>query len=131
MLLGHVTVQIFFTFFTFGLCASDPNLVLDFGYDAPTTFLQLQSFFLLYNGALTPVLGPLMSAFTRSLEFAADKYAVNLGYDLRPALKKISARNLGDANPDPLVSLCHDSHPTLVQRCEAVEALLAAEKKAK
>jgi len=128
LLLAHVAVQIFMTFFTFGLCTSDPNLVTDFGYDAPCTFLKLQAFFLLYNGALSPVLGPLLSAFTRSLEFAADKYAVELGFDLRPALKTISKKNLGDANPDPLVSLCHDSHPTLVQRCEAVEALLAARK---
>ncbi len=99
-------------------------------YDEPCTYLKLQAFFLLYNEALSPVLGPVLSAFTRSLEFAADAYAVKLGFDLRPALKKISQRNLGDCNPDPLVSLCHDSHPTLVQRCEAVEVLLA-QKKAK
>jgi Zn-dependent protease with chaperone function len=64
----------------------------------------------------------------RSLEFAADAYAVQLGYDLRPALKQISQRNLADCSPDPLVSLCHHSHPTLVQRAEAVEALLAKKK---
>jgi len=76
-----------------------------------------------------PILEPLTNAFTRQLEFAADAYAVRLGYDIRPALKLLDQKNLGNANPDPLVSLCHHSHPTLVQRVAAVERLL--EEKAK
>ena len=39
----------------------------------------------------------------------------------------IDAKNLGNANPDPLVSFCHHSHPTLVQRVTAVERVLAAQ----
>ena len=72
-----------------------------------------------------PLLTPLMNGFTRHLEFAADAYSVRLGFDIRHALKKIDAKNLGNANPDPLVSLVHHSHPTLVQRVAAVETLLA------
>mmetsp|Transcript_44268 Transcript_44268/g.88463 ORF Transcript_44268/g.88463 Transcript_44268/m.88463 type:complete len:90 (+) Transcript_44268:102-371(+) len=71
-------------------------------------------------------MGPLMNAFTRALEFSADRYSVHLGYDLRPALTKMSDKNLSDCNPDPLVSLCHHSHPTLVQRVSALRRLIDA-----
>ena len=130
MQLCFVTLQLFATFFTYGMCAEDPNLVGDFGFKgAPCAYLRLHAFFLLYNSAVSPILGPLMNAFTRALEFSADRYSVSLGYDLRPALARISKKNLSDADPDPLVSLCHHSHPTIVQRYEALSAEL--EKKAK
>jgi hypothetical protein len=38
----------------------------------------------------------------------------------------VSAKNLMDIDPDPVVSLCHHSHPTLIQRCEAITKLLDA-----
>jgi len=129
MQLALAMLQLFVTFFTFGLCRTETNMVLDFGFDSPCTYLYLHCFFLLYNSALMPILEPLTNAFTRQLEFAADAYAVRLGYDIRPALKLLDQKNLGNANPDPLVSLCHHSHPTLVQRVAAVERLL--EEKAK
>ena len=50
-------------------------------------------------------------------------------YDIRYALKTIDVKNLGNANPDPLVSLCHHSHPTLVQRVAAVGAQIERESK--
>ena len=61
----------------------------------------------------------------------ADRYAVSLGYgtNLCHSLTAISKKNLADANPDPLVSLCHHSHPTLVQRHEAIKAALGAKQK--
>jgi STE24 endopeptidase len=111
-------------FFTFGFCQSDPRLATDFGYDAPCTFLTLQTFLTLYSSLVSPFFSIALNAFTRQLEFAADAYSVSLGYDIRGSLAKISKTNLSDLNPDPLDSLCHHSHPTTVQRVTAVEALL-------
>ncbi len=45
---------------------------------------------------------------------------MHLGFDIRLALRKMSSKNLMEANPDPLVSMWHHSHPTIVQRVEAV-----------
>ena len=129
MQLVIVTFTLFTTFFTYGLCRTLPNLVTDFGFDAPCTYLYLHCFFLLYNSAVSPLMGPLMNAFTRQLEFQADEYSVKLDYDIRVPLKSLDVKNLGNLDPDPLVSLCHHSHPTLIQRCAAVEASLAAKAK--
>ena len=128
-LLALATFQLFATFFTFGLCRTEPHLVTDFGFDTPCTYLYLHCFFLLYNSAVSPILEPLLNGFTRQLEFAADAYSVTLGYDIRYALKTIDAKNLGNANPDPLVSFCHHSHPTLVQRVAAVADRIEREAK--
>jgi len=128
MQLALGTFQLFTTFFTFGFCRSVPDLVTDFGFDVPCTYLYLHCFFLLYSSALMPVLTPLMSAFTRQLEFAADRYSVGLDFDIRPALTAIHQKNLSDLDPDPLVSLVHHSHPTLVQRITAVTRCLEAKK---
>jgi len=131
MQLAIITTQLFATFFTYGLCQTNKYLVTDFGFDSPCTYLTLHAFFLLYNSAVSPLMGPLMNGFTRSLEFAADRYSVHLGYDVRSALTKLSDKNLSDCNPDPLVSLCHHSHPTLVQRHAAIARCLEAQTAAK
>jgi Zn-dependent protease with chaperone function len=43
----------------------------------------------------------MVNGIVRQLEFAADRYAVSLGYDIRLALLDLSKENLGDLNPDP------------------------------
>ncbi len=65
--LGIATFQLFATFFTFGLCRTVPELVRDFGFDQPCTYLYLHCFFLLYSSALMPILEPLMNGFTRQV----------------------------------------------------------------
>ena len=59
MMLAQAVVQLGMTFFTYGVCAEVPTLVSDFGFDDTCTFLKLNTFFLLYNSALSPILGPL------------------------------------------------------------------------
>ena len=58
-------------------------------------------------------------------EFSADAYSASLGYDLGPPLIAISKTNLGEVNPDWLVSMCHDNHPTLMERIEALDVAKA------
>ena len=61
---------------------------------------------------------------SRANEFAADKYANDLGMgkELCSGLVKISVENLGNMVPDSLYSLYHFSHPPLVERLRAIEA---------
>lgn len=125
-LLGVACAQIFVLFYTLGFFTSDPSLVTDFGYDASCTYLTLAMFMMCYTAVVQPAFSVLFNAVTRQLEFAADAYSHRLGYDIRAALAKISKTNLADLNPDPLVSMCRDSHPTTVQRVAAIEALRKA-----
>jgi Zn-dependent protease with chaperone function len=119
-----------------------------------------------------------MNAFVRRLEFSADAYSAQLGFDLSPPLIAICKKNLGerraaclpaclpallpacvcglrslalslsrsllclcpvcseqttlpaclpacagDLQPDWLVSMCHDNHPTLLERIRALKPL--------
>lgn len=137
-------------FGTFGFVQTTPTLVTDFGYPESSSgdaFLIIQCYLTVYGklsvslpqhectshergtgvglrvGIVMPVVSILMNAFTRRLEFSADAYSAQLGFDLGPALIAISKTNLGEVSPDWLVSMCHDNHPTLVERLDALERL--------
>jgi STE24 endopeptidase len=64
-----------------------------------------------------------MNFNSRVNEFAADRYALNLGMaePLASGLIKISIENLGNMVPDPLYSMYHFSHPPLVERLRALK----------
>ncbi|KAL0675482.1 hypothetical protein Bca4012_003463 [Brassica carinata] len=64
-----------------------------------------------------------LNLVSRTFEFQADAFAVNLGYakDLRPALVKLQEENLSAMNTDPLYSAYHYSHPPLVERLRAID----------
>lgn len=64
-------------------------------------------------------------AFTRRLEFAADRFAAGLGYteELIRALAILSAKNATVYDVDPLFSAMNHSHPTVGERLEALEQM--------
>jgi STE24 endopeptidase len=63
-----------------------------------------------------------MNSQSRAHEFEADQFSKKLGMgtDLKNALLKLHTKNLGNMNPDSLYSLFHYSHPTLVERLDAI-----------
>lgn len=81
---------------------------------------------MLFQYILSPVETVLSLALTmlsRRNEFQADENAVAMGYgqDLKDALKIISKENKGDLNPDPWFAWFHFSHPSLIERLEAID----------
>lgn len=64
-----------------------------------------------------------MNFNSRANEFAADRYALDLGMGaaLGSGLVKISVENLGNMVPDELYSAYHFSHPPLVERLRALQ----------
>ncbi len=74
---------------------------------------------------LDKVLNLLLTINSRRNEFAADAFAVQLGKGdaLKGGLIKISVENLDNMVPDPWYSSYHYSHPPLVERLRAVDAL--------
>jgi hypothetical protein len=129
-------LNFFLMFWTFGFVQGSPRLVTDFGYELPPpppppgggsaspppqpcAFLVVSCFMSVYSGLVMPFWSILMNAFTRQLEFAADAYSAKLGYaeELQAGLIAISKTNLGDLNPDWLVSMCESLHFLLPRAC--------------
>lgn len=86
--------------------------------------------FLLFSYLYAPVeelLSFLFAILSRTFEYQADAFAKSLGYEqqLKSGLVKLNIENLGNMNPDPWYSAWHHSHPTLVERLNA----LSSEKK--
>jgi STE24 endopeptidase len=81
--------------------------------------------FLLFSYLYAPVeelLSFLFAILSRTFEYQADAFAKALGYEaqLKSGLIKLNIENLGNMNPDPWFSAWHHSHPTLVERLNAL-----------
>ena len=82
------------------------------------------AFGLLYS-PLSFLLGLMMNLISRKNEYAADRFA-GLNYSpssLMNALKKLSVNNLSNLRPHPAYVFFHYSHPTLLQRLEALKKI--------
>jgi STE24 endopeptidase len=123
MLLVASLGNIFVMFFSYGLVENVPAVVTSFGFELTSTrqdtFLKIHCFLALYGMAIMPFWSVLMNAMVRQLEYSADRYAVQLGYDINSSLVKISKTNKADLNPDWLHSMWHHNHPTLLERLDA------------
>ena len=134
--LALVLVNLFMTFFTYGYTQSEGRtLVSQFGYELPAdplqppaTFLTLNLFFMVFSAVVTPLFEVLLNVVTRQLEFAADRFSAEAGYDIRPSLKKLAKKNRENADPDPFVAMCRYSHPTTTERVQAIDACFAKKK---
>jgi hypothetical protein len=67
-------------------------------------------------------------SFSPLLRVQADEYAVKQGKgkDLMAGLIKISKDNKSNANPDPLYSAYHHTHPALIERLDAISKSIKA-----
>lgn len=140
---GFLVTQLytFALFASFSLLSETPRLYAAFGFSfaAPgdeTTrggapvFVALMLFLQTFWGPVDKILNVLLTMNSRRNEFAADAYAVSLGHgaDLTSGLLKISIENLDNFVPDAWYSAYHYSHPPLLERMRAIEALLRKEK---
>ncbi|MBC9868182.1 MAG: M48 family metalloprotease, partial [Opitutae bacterium] len=79
----------------------------------------------LLSGLITSWLTPLFSMLSRKHEYEADAFAKKaLGepHSLVGALRKLNEKNLSNLTPHPLYSAFYYSHPTLLEREEALLA---------
>lgn len=94
-----------------------------FGIDMPSSYALL----LLLGIAFEPILffiSPLTSILSRKNEYEADRYAIDAmkGYqDLEKALAKLSTKSLSNLSPHPWYSFFHYSHPSLIERIQAMK----------
>lgn len=117
-------LQLFVLFFAFSCLVRSTALAEALGYDRPAFALALIAFSLLYTpiGLLT---GWAMNGWSRRNEYQADAFAASYGLaaPLASALKKLSAESLSNLTPHPAYVKVYYSHPTLLQRIEALDAV--------
>lgn len=114
-------LQMGLMFFLFGLLSSSQILAQALGASLINFHLALVAFSLLYSPVST-VIGILFNAFSRKNEYEADAYA-RATYAAEPlitALKKMSVKHLSNLQPHPWHVIVNYSHPTLLQRMNAL-----------
>ena len=80
--------------------------------------------FMLCIGSFTFFITPLMSSISRKHEYEADQFAVDKvqkPQSLISALVALNKDNLSNLHPHPYFSRWYYSHPTLLERLNAIE----------
>lgn len=88
------------------------------GYVTPALLL-----FGLLSGVATFWLSPVLHAWSRRYEYQADSFAARTLGEAQPlirALRKLNEKNLSNLTPHPLYSDFYYSHPTLLEREQAL-----------
>jgi len=122
------STNIFVMFWLYGkvmYSSYSKEIVKQFGYgDSEAVMVSLMIFMMLYSPT-QQLLGIGMTMLSRTFEFQADSFAVEMGRSagLRSGLFEIHEENKGDLNPDPWYAWYHFSHPPLVERLRAMKAL--------
>lgn len=133
--MGHIPKRIFMSavsiligFAVIGWLAQAHWFTESFGFEyiqgnlAPTFLL-----FGMLSGLLTFWLTPLDNLFSRKHEFEADHFAREaMESDPQPligALRGLSQKNLSNLTPHPIYSAFYYSHPTLLEREEALRSV--------
>ena len=106
--------------FLLSLFINKPTLTQALGLqtDVPVFHLGLIAFSLLYS-PFSMITGIFMNLLSRKNEFEADNYAkenTGTGAHLITALRKLSANNLSNLNPNKWYVFFHYSHPPLLER---------------
>jgi len=107
--------------FIFSLFVGSPELSAALGVQKPSFHIGLIAFGVLYS-PISMVTGLAMNIFSRKNEYQADAFAAKNfdANELASALKKLSVKNLSNLRPHPVVVFFHYSHPTLLQRLNAL-----------
>ncbi len=97
------------------------NLAIALGGAVNSVHLNLLAFGILFS-PISHFIGIFMNLLSRKNEYEADAYARDTfkGEALQSALKNLSVHNLSNLTPHPAYVFFHYSHPTLLQRLDAL-----------
>lgn len=99
------------------------TVAFHFGPASEGQFVPVLLLFMLLSGLVTFWLSPLTSLLSRKHEYEADAFAREAMGSCEPlsqALRKLHKENLSNLMPHPIYSSFHYSHPTLVEREDAL-----------
>ncbi len=99
-----------------------PELSHALGINESQIYINLLVFGLLYT-PVAELLGMISNLFSRKFEYEADEYVTRagIGPSLINALIQLSINNLNNLQPHPWYVFVHFSHPTLLQRMNAIK----------
>ena len=113
-------------FAVLGWLAGQPWFLAGLGFatdPAPATLAPTLLMVVLLSGLVSFWAGPLMSILSRRYEYQADGFArraVGAARPLVESLRVLSRKNLSNLTPHPLYSAFYYSHPTLLEREQAL-----------
>jgi STE24 endopeptidase len=96
-----------------------------FGFEQPSTYAAL-FIFVETMGSFTFFIEPMLAALSRKHEYEADRFAVETMGAIRPMVQgliQLTKDNLSNLIPHPLYSFFYYSHPTVMERIDALEKL--------
>jgi STE24 endopeptidase len=107
--------------YVFSVLINNPVLSVAMNVKEPNFHISLLAFGILYS-PVSMVTGIFSSIISRKHEYQADKFAAEFSEAkaMISALKKLSGKNLSNLTPHPLYVFFHYSHPTLLQRIQAL-----------
>ena len=122
LLLGILQTGI--VLFIFSFFVGSPELSAALGVETPSFHIGLIAFGILYS-PISMITGLAMNIFSRKNEYQADAFAARYfdANELASALKKLSVKNLSNLRPHPVYVFFHYSHPTLLQRLNALKTV--------
>ncbi|HEY3861175.1 MAG TPA: M48 family metallopeptidase [Verrucomicrobiae bacterium] len=109
-------------FYLLAVLAKEDWFLRGFGFSAGEMAPAFLIFFML-SGVATFWLSPVFNVLSRRHEYEADAYAAGLMRQHQPliaALRKLNEKNLSNLSPHPFYSGFYYSHPTLIEREEAL-----------
>lgn len=112
------------SFYILAYCLKWPLFFEAFGA-TPSVHVGLVLFMLFSSVFMFPI-SPLFTKLSRKNEFEADEFSVITTKDkehLKTALVKLTKENLGNLTPHPWYSAYHYSHPTTLERVNAIDAV--------
>lgn len=115
MFASILTMGIFL--YIFGILAGNSLLSQALGLEEVSFHIAILAFSMLYT-PISEILSAISSVFSRKAEYKADNFAKKHGLskNLISALKKLTANNMGNLTPHPLVVFLSYSHPPIFDR---------------
>ena len=124
-MMGASILQSGMMFFVLSLFLGNPQLFDAFGMAHISIYASLLFFGFLYS-PISMLLAIFFNISSRKYEYEADEWAVKSTQNekaLISGLKKLSLHNLSNLTPHPLDVFLNYSHPPILQRLRAIEAL--------
>jgi STE24 endopeptidase len=118
-------ISSFAGFYCIAVLAKQAWFCRAFGFESVSITAALLLFGLM-AGAVTFWFSPLSHGWSRRHEYEADAFAANAmneHHSLIGALRKLNEKNLSNLTPHPLYSAFYYSHPTLLEREQALAAV--------
>ena len=121
-MLAGSAIGLLLAFFLIAQLAGQPWFYRAFGFE-PGSIVPALLLFSLLSGVITFWFSPLFHLVSRKFEYEADHYAARTMQEIESllgALRKLNEKNLSNLTPHPVYSGFYYSHPTLLEREQAL-----------